>query len=42
MTPDERRTVTLTVESAPAKAPVKAVPRAAPMPERPVPKKRPL
>jgi hypothetical protein len=36
MGPDERRTVVLTVEVAPAKAPVKAVPRAAPMPERPV------
>jgi hypothetical protein len=32
MSPDERRTVTLTVEVAPAKAPVKAVPRAAPVP----------
>jgi hypothetical protein len=32
MNPDEKRTVTLTVEVAPAKAPVKAVPRATPMP----------
>jgi len=32
MNPDEKRTVTLTVEVAPAKAPVKAVPRAAPTP----------
>lgn len=32
MGPDERRTVTLTVEVAPAKAPVKAVPRATPVP----------
>jgi hypothetical protein len=39
MGPDEKRTVTLTVEVAPAKAPVKAVPRAAPMPVKPV--KRP-
>jgi hypothetical protein len=37
MTPEERRTVTLTVEMAPAKPPVKAVPRATPMP---APKKR--
>jgi hypothetical protein len=36
MGPDELRKVTLTVEVAPAKAPVKAVPRAAPMPEKPV------
>jgi hypothetical protein len=34
MNPDERRTVTLTVEVAPAKTPVKAVPKAAPMPEK--------
>ena len=39
MTPEERRTITLTVEVAPAKAPVKAVPRAA-APEKPVVKKR--
>jgi hypothetical protein len=32
MNPDERRTVTLTVEVAPAKPPVKAVPRATPVP----------
>jgi hypothetical protein len=42
MNPDERRTVTLTVEVAPAKTPVKAVPKAAPMPEkteRPAPRR---
>jgi hypothetical protein len=39
MGPDEQRKVTLTVEVAPAKPPVKAVPRAAPMPERPVRKR---
>ena len=32
MAPHEQRTVTLTVEVAPAKAPVKAVPRATPVP----------
>jgi hypothetical protein len=40
MGPDERRTVTLTVEVAPAKAPVKAVPRATPPPQREPAKRR--
>ena len=40
MSPAERRTVTLTVEVAPAKAPVKAVPKAAPMPEKTPPIRR--
>ena len=40
MNPDEKRTVTLTVEVAPAKSPVKAVPRAAPLPEKTPPVRR--
>jgi hypothetical protein len=39
MGPDEQRIVTLSVEMAPAKAPVKPVPKATPMPERPVRKR---
>ena len=40
MSGDDQRIVTVSVETAPAKAPIKPVPKAAPMPEKTVPRKR--